>query len=126
MPRGPAPQWRARKEPILDDWIMESVNRAGGIGKHDSVTGHYSELIIADLGSKEEAEEYRRALFRCAYYLHRTGTAPLSMNAKIEKTATGYQIRFKAVDKVMARAHVLAKFGSDRSRWPYDPRRRGA
>jgi len=126
MPRGPAPTWRARKEPVVDDWILESVKRAGGIGSHHPVTGHYSELVIDDLATRTEAEEYRKALFRCAYYLHRTGQAPVSMNAKIEQSGTGFQIRFKAVDKTLARAHVLARYGNDRSKWPYDPRRRGA
>jgi hypothetical protein len=125
MPRGPAPAWRARKEPVVDDWIMASVERAGGIGKHHPTTGHYAELVITDLADKAEADEYKRALFRCAHYLNRTGQAPLSMSAKVERDGAKYKITFRAVDKTLARAHVLAKYGNDRSKWPYDPRRRG-
>ena len=128
MPRGPAPQWRARKEPVVDEWIMASVHHAGGLGRHHPETGHYGSLVIGDLATKEEADEYRKALYRCAHYLSRTGTAPLSMSA--DRAVRGidgkYSITFRAVDKTLARAHVLARYGTDRSKWPYDPRRRGA
>ena len=125
MPRGPSPAWRARKEPVVDDWILASVAKAGGLGKHHPQTGHYADLIIRGLADKEEAMEWRRALFRCAHYLNRTKQAPLSMSAKIERDGKGYRIVFRAVDKTLARAHVLARYGPDRSKWPYDPRRRG-
>lgn len=126
MPRGPTPQWRRRKEPILDDWILESIERAGGIGKHHPQTGHYAELVISDLADKAEAAEYKRALFRCAHYLTRTAQVPVSMSADIERDGRKYRIRFRAVDKTLARQHVMAKYGNDRSKWPYDPRRREA
>lgn len=127
MPRGPSPQWRRRLEPITDDWILASVERAGGIGRHDPANGHYAELIIDDLADKAEADEYRKSLFRCAHYLNRNGIAPVSMSAdRAVRVGSKYQIRFRAVDKTMAKAFVLAKHGTDRSKWPYDPRRKGA
>ena len=125
MPRGPAPAWRARKPPVVDAHIMASVTQAGGLGKHHPQTGHYAVLVIKGLASKEEAAEWRRALFRCAHHLNRTGQAPVSMSARISRDGTGYKITFAAVDKTLAKAHVLAKYGTDRSKWPYDPRRRG-
>jgi len=124
MPRGPAPAWRARKEPVLDDWILASVEQAGGIGSHHPETGHYRQLVIRGLADKDEADEWRRALFRCAHYLNRTGQAPVSMSARIGKDKDGYKITFTAVDKTLARKHVLDRYGPDRSKWPYDPRRR--
>jgi len=128
MPRGPAPSWRVRKEPVVDHYILASVNQAGGLGRHHPQTGHYGTLVINDLADAAEADEYRRALYRCAHYLNRTGTAPLSMSA--DKPVRGingrYSITFRAVDKTLARQHVLQRYGADRSRWPYDPRRRGA
>lgn len=133
MPRGPAPAWRTRKQPVTDDWIMASVSQAGGLGKHHPQTGHYAQLVITELASKEEAIVWQQALYRCAHYLNRTGQAPVGMSARIVKhakpcTKSGCQfhIEFKAIDKTLARAHVLAKYGPDRSKWPYDPRRRGA
>lgn len=126
MPRGPAPAWRARKEPVLDSWILASVAQAGGFGKHHPATGHYSTLVITGLASADEAAEYKRALHRCAFYLHRTGQAAISMSAdRPARQPDGtYSISFRAVDKTYARQAVLARYGNDRSKWPYDPRRR--
>lgn len=125
MPRGPAPQWRRRKDPVLDDYVMASVTQAGGVGRHHPQTGHYRELVIDDLKNREEAGEWKRALFRAAHYLARNGIAAVSMSATIERAGSGYLIRFRAVDKVLARKHVLDRYGTDRSKWPYDPRRKG-
>jgi hypothetical protein len=125
MPRGPAPSWRARKEPVLDAYILASVEKAGGLGKHHPETGHYATLVIKGLASRDEADEYSRALYRCAHYLNRTGQLPVGMSAKIKRAGNRYEIEFRAVDKTLARAHVMAKYGPDRSKWPYDPRRRG-
>lgn len=124
MPRGPAPAWRKRKDPVLDDYVMASVEQAGGLGSHDPGSGHYHELVIKGLTSREEAAEWSRALYRSAHYLARNNIADVSMNAKIERDGDAYRIRYKAIDKTRARAHVLERYGSDRSKWPYDPRRR--
>ena len=125
MPRGPDRQWRRRLEPVVDDWILASVAQAGGLGRHHPETGHYAELVIKGLATRDEAGEWSRALYRCAHFLNRTGQAPVSMSAKIERDGAGYRIRFKAVDKTLARKHVMDKYGPDRSKWPYDPRRKG-
>lgn len=120
-------------EPVVDDWILASVTQAGGLGAHHPDTGHYADLVITELADRDEAHEWRKALFRCAHFLNRTRQAPVSMSAKIVRhggkcNAPGcaYHIEFRAVDKTLAKAHVLAKYGSDRSKWPYDPRRRNA
>lgn len=126
MPRGPAPAWRQRKQPVLDAYVLASVDQAGGLGKHHPETGHYAELIIDGFKDRDEAQEYSRALYRSAHYMNRTGVASVSMSAKIERDGGGYRIRFKAIDKTIARAHVMAKYGSDRTKWPYDPRRKAA
>lgn len=125
MPRGPAPAWRARKQPVVDDWVLASVNEAGGPGKHDPVTGHYARLVIRGLADRGEAEEWRRALYRCAHYLTRAGVADVGVSAVIKRAGSGYLIEYHAVDKTLARKHVMDKYGPDRSKWPYDPRRRG-
>jgi hypothetical protein len=109
MPRGPAPGWRARKSPVLDEYVLASVAQSGGLGKHHPETGHYSELVIRGLKDREEAGEWSRALFRCAHYLNRTGQAAVSMSAKIQRDGTGYRIVFKAIDKMAA--HVCETCG---------------
>lgn len=124
MPRGPAPAWRARKQPVVDDYVLASVTQAGG--KHHPVTGHYARLVIKGLTTREEAEEWRRALYRCAHYLTRAGVADVGMSAVIKRDGgRGYLIEYHAVDKTLARQHVMTKYGPDRSKWPYDPRRKG-
>lgn len=110
----------------MDDYIFASINQVGGLGKHHPVTGHYGELVIRGLATREEADEYQRALFRCAHHLNRHGIAPVSMSAKVERNAETWQVRFKAIDKTLARQHVLERYGPDRSKWPYDPRQRVA
>lgn len=125
MPRSAAPQWRQRKDPVLDHYVLASIEQAGGIGKHHPTTGHYAELVIRDLADRAEAQEYVRALNRAALHLHRYKVAEVGMSAKVERDGPDWIVRFKAVDKTLARAHVLAKYGTDRSKWPYDPRRRG-
>lgn len=123
MPRSALPEWRKRQEPVLDSWVLASVGRAGGPGHHDT-GGHYAELVITGLASREEAAGYVRALNRSALWLTRHKVADIGMSAKIERGGGGYRVRFWAIDKVMARKHVLDKYGPDRSLWPYDPRRR--
>lgn len=125
MPRGPAPAWRARKPPVTDQHVLASIAQAGGIGRHHPETGHYATLIIRGLASRDEADEWRRSLYRCAHYLSRTGQADVGMSATVRRDGTRWLIEFRAVDKTLARRHVLQKYGSDRSKWPYDPRRRG-
>ena len=124
MPRSPVPEWRKRKDPVLDHYVLASVEQAGGPGKHHPQTGHYAELVIRDLADREQAMEYVRALNRAALHLCRYQVADVGMSARIEHTAEGYQIRFRAIDKTLARQHVLQRYGPDRSKWPYDPRRR--
>lgn len=128
MPRAPAPPWRQRKEPITDDWVMASVTRAGGIGSHHPQTGKYAELVISGLADRAEAEEYRRSLHRCAQWLLRNRGAHIGMSTDPPERAPDgtYRVRFRATDKTFSRQYVLQRYGTDRSKWPYDPRRRAA
>lgn len=125
MGRGPAPGWKARKEPITDHYLLASVNQAGGPGQHHPTTGAYSELVIKGLASREEATEWKRSLHRCAVYLHRNGIASIGVSTKIERAGNGYLIRFTVYNKTHSQNYVLETYGRDRSEWPYDVRRRG-
>lgn len=124
MPRGPAPAWRRRKEPVLDTHVLASVQQSGGIGRHNDA-GHYATLWIRGLASREEADEWKRALHRSARYLDRTRAAPVGVSTRIHRVGNGqYEIEFKAIDKTHARKYMLDTYGPDRSKWPYDPRRK--
>jgi hypothetical protein len=122
MPRGSAPPWRQRKPPVLDSWIMASIQQAGG--KYNPQTGRYATLRINGLASRDEAKEYVRALHRCGVFLAKWAIADVGVHTKIIKGQDGYTVEFTAVDKAMARKHIIDTYGPDRSRWPYDPRRR--
>lgn len=118
MPRGAAPPWRARKEPILDSHLYASVTQANGV--HHPETGHYATLVYAGCETRERAKEIVRALHRSGMHLG------FSVSAKIIKAGNGtFNVEYRAIDKAMARKHVVDKYGPDRSKWPYDPRRKG-
>jgi hypothetical protein len=110
MPKGPGAPLRPRKHPLTDEHIQASVD--GGMNPE---TGHYAELIYGGIETQERALEIKRSLFRCAKHMG------YSMKADIEKTATGYQVRFKAIDKVKARAYIAAKYKDRPHELPYNP-----
>lgn len=125
MARGPAPGWRARKPPVSDDYLLAVITRAGGARQHDPVTGLYGTLIIRGLKDRDEAREWDLSLYRCALWLTRNRQADISVTTKIEHDGAGYKLTFSVFNKTHGRAHVLNKHGTDRTAWPYDPRRRG-
>ncbi len=125
MARGPAPAWRTRKEPISDDYLLAVISQAGGPGKHDAATGLYGTLVIRGFKDRDEAKEWDLSLYRCALWLSRNKGADISVSTKIEGSAGAYSVRFSVFNKTHARAHIMAKHGTDRNKWPYDPRRRG-
>jgi hypothetical protein len=123
MPRGPAPQWRARKEPVTDDYLLTVVNRAGGPGEHDA-NGCYGTLVIKGFTSRDEAQEWNRSLYRCALWLTRNRGADISVSTKITGRGESWSLTFTVHNKTHARLHIMTKHGPDRRGWPYDPRRR--
>jgi len=108
MPRGPAPQWTAKKPPFTHDHVQASV--AGGL---NAQTGHYAELLYQGCESEERAVEIKRSLYRCAKHLG------FSMKAEVEPGAgSDWQVRFRAIDKATARAYVRKRYGQ---KMPYNP-----
>ena len=117
MPRGPAPQWTRRLEPILDSHVQASIDAVNNI--FDPETGHYGTLIYKGCADRERAKEIVRALHRSAKHLK------VSMSASIKKRGDEFDVHFSAINKAHARAYVVAKYGTDRSKWPYNPRQKG-
>jgi hypothetical protein len=116
MPRGPAPQWRIRKEPILDAHIHASVDQVKGVC---SPEGHYALLVYSGCATRDRAKEISQALYRSGRHLG------FSVSAKVVKAGDCWQVEFKAIDKTLAKKYMLGKYGNDVSKWPYNPRRRG-
>lgn len=109
MPRGTGAPLRPRMEPLTDDHVMASVNSGA------DENGHYRELIYGGIENAERALEIKRSLFRCAKYLG------FSMTAEIEKAGEGFQIRFHAIDKAVARAFHAARYKGREHEMPYNP-----
>lgn len=123
MPRGPAPGWRARKEPVVDHWVLASIDRAKG--RHDK-TGHYADVVIAKIATRDEAREWVRALHRSGRYLTKYTRHQVGIHTdRPVRDGNGWKLTFRAVDKAYARKSVIDRYGPDRTKWPYDPRRRG-
>lgn len=123
MPRSASPEWRRRKEPVLDDYIRASIRLANG--KCDPETGHYSTLVISGIGSREDAKEVKRALHRSALWLHRNTDLNCSMSATIKKNLDGtFGVEFRAINKDHAHAYMVRQYGEDPTKWPYSPWRR--
>jgi len=93
-----------------------------GDGVYDPATGHYGTVVIKPIEDKDRALEIKRALYRSANYLHRNKKMNLSMHAEVVPLADGaFSVEFKAINKSHARAYVLQKYGTDRSKFPYNP-----
>lgn len=119
MPRGPAPQWKKRMEPIMDDRVRLSISMAGGKPGPD---GRYATLVHPDCPTRDYANEIRKAYQRSRNYV-RDHEDKVGVWAVIVKADDGtYQVHFAACNKVLAKAYMFRTYGDDVSKWPYDPR----
>ena len=114
--RGRRPSW------TTGSW-RPSASRAA---RTTPETGHYGELVIV-CDDVTEAREHSQALYRSARFLHKWRIADIGVSVDRPRKRNGkWILTFRAVDKTLARNHVMQKYGTDRSKWPYDPRRKGA
>lgn len=110
MARRPIHAMKPRKGPILDHYVQASIE--GGMNDE----GHYAELVYAGVEDQDRAIEIRRALFRSAKHLG------VSLKCDVETDAAGiHHVRFKAIDKAVARAHIARQAQGDPSRLAYNP-----
>ena len=104
---------RPLKQPVLDDHVLASVN---SVDAYHPETGHYGECRYTGCASRDRAKEIVQGLHRAAK------RQEVSMAARVEAEEDGtFTVVFSAVNKAHARAYVLAKYGKDRSKWPYSP-----
>jgi len=112
MPRGPAPAWN-QKAPHTAE-AAPYVAAAYG-------AGFELELTWAGIASHERARTLKNGLHNAAR-LHKP---IVSVSTVIEQDGDTWRIRFTLHDKKVARAHVVSKYGTDRTAWPYDMRAKG-
>jgi hypothetical protein len=113
VPRGPAPQWKARAEHTIS--AIPMVHAAFQLG-------YEVEVIWRGIATKERARTLKRGLFNASL----RHDPPVSVSTDIKPSGNGeYQIHFVLHDKKVARAYIVTKHGTDRSAWPYNARARG-
>ncbi len=120
MPKAPPPPWTQRD--CRFDYL---VGAAAELGSGQPVT-------MAGIETPERAEDIRRGVYRCAG--HRGISAWVTWQHSGEWTTTvamwppykqadgTYTLVFAITDKAAARKRHLAVYGTDRARWPYNPR----
>ena len=109
MPRGPTPPWRQLSPHTLE--CIPYVNAA-------IQAGYDKELTISGIPGEERAHFLRRGLYNAAQ------RAGVSLSHNLKKNGETYTLTFKIHDKEQARRFMIEKYGPDRQRWPYNPRRR--
>jgi hypothetical protein len=108
MPRGPSRPWKA---------VAPHTKRAIPYINAAIQAGYDVELKITDV-EDDEMPDFRRGLFNAAKL---TG---VSVHVDKARKADGtWTLTYAVHDKTKARAHILAKHGTDRQQWPYNPRR---
>jgi hypothetical protein len=108
VPRGPSRPWKQ---------LAAHTEKAMPYIKAALAEGYDIELTITEIDD-DEVVELRRGLFNAAKH------QGVSVHAnKIHNDDGTWTIVYAVHDKVKARARVLAKYGNDRQKWPYNPRR---
>lgn len=109
-----------RTEPIVDHYVMASINSVNGV--HHKETGHYGKMTVTGFGSQQEAKDFKKALCRCALWMHRRTETHVGIAYKILKQGDGtYNLEYSAVNKEHAKAYVELKYGANK---PYNPHAR--
>lgn len=118
MAKGPPPQW-SRRDCRFDHLVVAAMNK-----------GYGTVLKYTGIDDYDRAHDIRRGIYRCAK--HRGITAEAGPSGRtvtgdemgIHKNHGAYEVWYRVWDKKTARKRHLERYGADRSKWPYDPRRR--
>ena len=106
----------------MDEHIHTAISAVGGV--HHPETGAYGTLHYTGCETRERAKEIVQALFRSASYMHKHKVAAVSVSATVHPADDGtFYVAFTVYNKAHALAYIVGKHGTDRSKWPYDPRR---
>ncbi len=117
MPKGPPPL-QTRRDCRFDHLVAAAIAKGYGVV-----------LVYSGIETLERAHEIRRGIYRCAK--HREVSADAGLSGKLaEDDAMGvravgneYALHFRVFGKGSARKRHIERYGTDRSAWPYDPRR---
>jgi hypothetical protein len=108
MARGPAKPWN-RLHPHTESafpYVRAAIQY-----------GYDVELPITEV-TEQEMANFRRGLFNAAKHLG------VSLHCHPKKQPDGsYTLMYAVHKKSVGRAHVMKKYGKDRTQWAYNPRR---
>lgn len=118
MGKGPPPLWN-RRDCRFDHLVGAAADAGWG-----------QVMVYRGIEGIDRAQDIRRGIYRCARHRQISadaGTVALAaaddaMGLRRERDGT-YTLRFRVFPKTQARKSHLARHGTDRAAWPYDPRR---
>lgn len=118
MAKGPPPAWN-RRDCRFDHLVAAAVAKGYGVV-----------LKYTGIEDYDRAEDIRRGIYRCAK--HRSITADAGPSGRlvdgdemgVRKVRGKYELWYRVWTKRSGRKRHLERHGSDRSQWPYDPRRK--
>jgi hypothetical protein len=108
-----------RADHRFDHLVVAAVDKGYGV-----------ELRYQGIGDFERANDIRKGIYRCGRHRGLAVEAGSGREADagemgIHKMANGeWEVRYRIHDKKSARKRHIEKYGTDRSKWPYDPRRK--
>ncbi len=117
MPKAPPPV-HAQRDCRFDHLVVAALSKGYGVV-----------LVLSGIATEERGHEIRRGIFRCAR--HREISADAGPSRLVDDAelmglrAVGneYELRFRLWTKAQGRRRLIQHHGTDRSAWPYDPRR---
>lgn len=119
MPKGPPPAWN-RRDCSMDHLVVAAINQ-----------GYGQVLVYSGIETEDRAHDIRRGIYRCAKHRGVSADAGRSVTTSsademgVRRAADGtYTVRFRVFDKREGRKRHLERHGTDRSAWPYNPRRK--
>ncbi len=122
MPKGPPPGWTRRD--CRFDYLVGAI-LASGNGEPVTMTG---------IETTDRAHDIKQGIYRCSRHrgvsgwvswLHSGRETTKSAEWPPDKQADGtYTLTIGVATKAQARKRHIAKYGTDRSAWPYNPRQK--
>ena len=119
MGKAPPPLW-SRRDCRFDHLVAAAVDRGFGIV-----------MSYAGIETVDRAHDIRRGIYRCARHRKisaeagRVSLAADDDEMGIHRQSDGtYTLRYRVWSKASARKSHLARNGTDRSAWAYDPKRK--
>ena len=116
MPKAPPPI-QNRRDCRFDHVVVAAGTKGWGVT-----------LKYTGIPTEERGHEIRRGIYRCAKHREisaEAGPARLVDGDEmgLRRVGGGFELHFRLWSKKSGRARILQKHGSDRTNWPYDPRR---